>query len=104
MKPTTQIFALCLDKLQGYKNNIESFNKEYQKYIDKGKSINDSIKHMNECKRKEAQHILLDDILRILANKRTKNKEITEFFRVTKKAPVIEDYEEYESDSSSDED
>lgn len=100
MKPVTQIFALCLDKLPGYKNNLESFNLEYKKYIDKGKSINDSIKHMNECKRKEAQHILLDDILRILSNKRKKNKEITDFFRINNSRPTIEN--EYESDSSDD--
>ena len=86
MKPVTQIFALCLDELPGFRGDIESYKKIYDKEIQKGKSENDSIKKMNEAKRKEAQNILLGDILRVLDNKKRKNMEITHYFRVTSKS------------------
>lgn len=84
MKPVTQIFALSLEKIPGYRNNIIELNNKYNEYINKGKSENDSIKYMIECKRKEAQNILLKDILRLLENKRLRNNEITHFFKIIK--------------------
>ena len=82
MKPVTQIFALCLDKIPGYRNNIDKLNSTYDDYIKKGKTENEAIKHMIECKRKEAQDILLNDILRLLQNKRLRNNEITSYFKI----------------------
>ena len=81
MKPVSQIFALCLDELPGFTKNIQEFNNKYDVYINKGKSKNDSIKYMIECKRKEAAKILFRDILRILENKRENNTIITDYFR-----------------------
>ena len=81
MKPVSQIFALCLKDLPGFNKNIEEYNNKYDIYIKKGKNINDSIKYMLECKRKEAASLLFGDILRILANKRTRNNEITKYFK-----------------------
>jgi hypothetical protein len=83
MKPVTQIFALCLDELPGFRGDITSYDKIYQSEIDKGKTENDAIKKMNEARRKEAQKILLGDILRVLDNKKRKNMEITHFFKVS---------------------
>ena len=83
MKPISQIFALCLEDLPGFTKNISEFDNKYKVYLDKGKSKNDSIKYMLECKRKEAAKILFRDILRILENKRERNIEITKYFRVT---------------------
>ena len=60
------------------------FDNKYKVYLDKGKSKNDSIKYMLECKRKEAAKILFRDILRVLENKREGNIEITKFFGTTK--------------------
>tara|TARA_Y100000991_G_scaffold215628_1_gene206962 strand:- start:1164 stop:4976 length:3813 start_codon:yes stop_codon:yes gene_type:complete len=82
MKPVTQIFALCLDKIPGYRNNIDKLNSTYDDYIKKGKTENEAIKRMIECKRKEAQDILLNDILRLLQNKRLRNNEITSYFKI----------------------
>jgi len=81
MKPVSQIFALCLDELPGFTKNIQEFNNKYTVYLNKGKSKNDSIKYMLECKRKEAAKILFRDILRILENKRENNTIITDYFR-----------------------
>ena len=83
MKPVSQIFALCLKDLPGFTKNIIEFDNKYKVYLDKGKSKNDSIKYMLECKRKEAAKILFRDILRVLENKREGNIEITKFFRIT---------------------
>ena len=81
MKPVSQIFALCLNELSGFTKNIQEFDNKYQVYLDKGKSKNDAIKYMLECKRKEAAKILFRDILRILENKRERNTLITDYFR-----------------------
>ena len=37
---------------------------------------------MQEAKSKEAGNILFQDILRVLENKRNKNSQITDFFRI----------------------
>ena len=39
---------------------------------------------MFEAKRKEAEKILLSDILRVLDNKKKRTTEITKFFRVVR--------------------
>tara|TARA_B110000211_G_scaffold221781_1_gene269795 strand:- start:4310 stop:7627 length:3318 start_codon:yes stop_codon:yes gene_type:complete len=80
MKPVSQIFALCLKDLPGFTGNISEFDNKYHVYKNKGKSENDSLKYMLECKRKEAAKILFRDILRILKNKRENNTLITDFF------------------------
>ena len=80
MKPVSQIFALCLAELPGFTKDIKEFNNKYNVYLEKGKSKNDSIKYMLECKRKEAAKILFRDILRILENKRENNTLITDYF------------------------
>ena len=85
MKPVSQIFALCLKDLPGFSKDIKEFDNKYKDYIKKGKSINDSIKYMIECKRKEAAKILFGDILRILENKRNRNNEISNYFKVVSK-------------------
>ena len=84
MKPVSQIFALCLEELPGFTKNISEFDNKYKVYLAKGKSKNDSIKYMLECKRKEAAKILFRDILRTLENKRNGNMEITGFLKISK--------------------
>ena len=81
MKPVSQIFALCLKELPGFSKDIKEFDNKYNLYIKKGKSVNESIKYMIECKRKEAARILFGDILRLLENKRNRNNEITKYFK-----------------------
>ena len=82
MKPVSQIFGLCLDEIPGFTKDIEEFNNIYNKQLSSGKNINESIKKMQEAKSKEAGNILFQDILRVLENKRNKNSQITDFFRI----------------------
>ena len=85
LKPVSQIFSLALDQIPGYSGDITEYDRLYNKYLTDGKSINDSLKKINEKKSKEAANILFGDILRRLANKRNRNNEITSYFRVVKK-------------------
>ena len=82
MKPVSQIFGLSLEEIPGFTRDISEFNNIYKNQLANGKSENDSIKKMQEAKSKEAGHILFQDILRVLENKRNKNSQITDFFRV----------------------
>ena len=82
MKPVSQIFGLCLDEIPGFNRDIKEFDNIYGKQLAAGKSINESIKKMQETKSKEAGNILFQDILRVLENKRNNNTQITDFFRV----------------------
>ena len=82
MKPVSQIFGLCLDEIPGFNKDIKEFDNIYAKQLAAGKSINESIKKMQETKSKEAGNILFQDILRVLENKRNNNTQITDFFRV----------------------
>ena len=70
---------------QPTRKDINEYQKVYDKAIKAGKSENDSIKKMMEAKRKEAENILLGDILRVLDNKKKNNIEITTYFRVVNK-------------------
>ena len=81
LKPVSQIFGLCLEELPGFNGDIKEYQSVYDKSINSGKSINESIKKMLEAKRKTAANILFRDVLRRLENKRLGNTEITSFFR-----------------------
>ena len=82
MKPVSQIFGLCLNEIPGFNRDIKEFDNIYGKQLLAGKSINDSIKKMQESKSKEAGNILFQDILRVLENKRNNNTQITDFFGI----------------------
>lgn len=83
MKPVSQIFGLCLEEISGFSKDIIEFDNIYHKQLSLGKSINDSIKKMQEAKSKEAGEIVFRDILRILNNRKARSREITDFFRKT---------------------
>ena len=85
MKPVTQIFALCLDEIPGFRKDMDDYQNIYEKAIKSGKTENDAIKKMCEAKRKEAENILIGDILRVLDNKKKNNTEITHFFKLVNK-------------------
>ena len=76
---------LILNNLGNVYIDINEYQKVYDKAKKAGKSENDSIKKMMEAKRKEAENILLGDILRVLDNKKKNNIEITTYFRVVNK-------------------
>ena len=69
-------------RMTGFNRDIKEFDNIYGKQLAAGKSINESIKKMQETKSKEAGNILFQDILRVLENKRNNNTQITDFFGV----------------------
>ena len=81
MKPVSQIFGLCLEEISGFSKDIKEFDNIYNTQLSEGKTINESIKKMQEAKSKEAGEIVFRDILRILNNRKSRSTEITDFFR-----------------------
>jgi len=79
-KPLTQIFALCLDQLDGFHGDLSEYDKFYEAHLASGVLKNTCIKKTLELKRKAAEKLLFGDILRRLENKRTGSNEITSFF------------------------
>ena len=77
MKTVSQIFGLCLEEISGFSKDIIEFDNIYHKQLSLGKSINDSIKKMQEAKSKEAGEIVFRDILRILNNRKARSRELT---------------------------
>ena len=79
MKPVSQIFGLCLDEILDLlilKNLITSLISNYL-------LVKILMNRANaRSQTKEAGNILFQDILRVLENKRNKNSQITDFFRI----------------------
>jgi len=109
MKPVSQIYGLCLEKIPGYKPN-QDYNKLLEKYVNSGKTRTEAFKKMLEKKQQHAGKLLFSDILRTLDNKKRGYNEITKWFgkKSTKSSNIIKeitvnDYNEFESDSSDNE-
>jgi DNA polymerase elongation subunit (family B) len=96
-KPVTQIFALCIDKLPGFKGDMKVYEKRYKELIDSGKySINECLKRTNETKRKDSEKLLMEEVLRILDNQRNKTNPIDFYFKkmTPSKPAVVEEISE----------
>ena len=82
MKPVSQIYALVLEKMPGYKKGTTYFLEQEKKLIveKKGdmKKVKEKIADMRET---EVQEILFKPFLTKLANKRDNNREITDWFK-----------------------
>jgi DNA polymerase delta subunit 1 len=83
MKPVVQLYALTLESLQGYRLGKEHFQNIEKRLIEeKGgdmKKVKDRLQDLREA---EVQKILFDPILHRLRNKKSGNREITEFFKL----------------------
>ena len=80
MKPVGQIFALIVEKLDGYNKPKNYFENKFKSLkADRGelKAKN----KISELRHTEASKILFDDILRVADNRKNKNFEITDFFK-----------------------
>lgn len=92
-KPVTQIFALCIDKLPGFKGDMKVYEKKYRELVDTGKyTLNECLKRTNELKRKDAEKLLMAEVLRILDNQRNKTNPIDFYFKkmtTTKKTEEV---------------
>ena len=80
MKPVCQIYALSLEKLPGYTEQMNVFEHMYEKYVKEGKLPHKAIKLVLEKKQKVASNLLFGEILRETRNKRLGNNEITKWF------------------------
>lgn len=82
MKPVSQIYALVLETMPGYKKGETYFAEQEKKLIvEKNgdlKKVKDKIADMREA---EVQEILFKPFLTTLQNKREKNREITDWFK-----------------------
>ena len=105
-KPVCQIYALCVEQIPGYYDNID-FNLIYDKHIKMGKPHMEATKKVLETKQKIAYDLLFRTYVRQLENTKQGNNEITKWFTVKKQEPVNKKNSDpivIETDSESDED
>lgn len=102
-KPVCQIYALCVEQIPGYHENID-FNTIYDKQIKMGKSQIDSTKKVLETKQKIAYDLLFRTYVRQLENTKQGNNEITKWFDIKPVNKKNSDPIVIETDSESDED
>jgi hypothetical protein len=90
-KPVTQIFALCLEKIPGFKGDMSTFEKVYDEMIKSNMwAINDCIKRVNEMKRKEAEGILLKSVRDSLGLRQQRTQDISKYVeRANKRKETI---------------
>lgn len=81
-KPVSQIYALVLEKLPGYKhrNDPQYFDNLRKKYRQEGRAEAKIVKKIEETRMSMASDILFGQYLRAEKNKREGSRTITEFF------------------------
>jgi DNA polymerase elongation subunit (family B) len=81
-KPVSQIYALVLEKLPGYKhrNDPQYFDNLRKKYCQEGRAEAKIVKKIEETRMSMASDILFGQYLRAEKNKREGSRTITEFF------------------------
>ena len=80
MKPVTQIYALIVEKLEGFKYKQDYFETQY-KHLLKSKEEDKAKKKIEDMKVKEASAIIFGEITRKAQNRKNKSSEITDFFK-----------------------
>jgi predicted glycosyltransferase len=79
-KPVTQIFALCLDKIPGFKGDMNIFDKIFEDMIASNLWVrNECIKRLNELKRKEAEILLLSSVRDALGLRKQRLQDNTKY-------------------------
>ncbi len=86
MKPVSQIYALILEDLDGYKRP-KNYYKEYKNILSKKQpdrvKVNNKIQ---DLRMKDIKELLFDDTLRICENRKNNRQEITKWFIVNHKS------------------
>lgn len=83
MKPVSQIYALVLETMPGYKKGPEYFKEMEKKLItDKDGDMKKVKDRLGDLRENEVQDILFKPFLIKLENKRKGNREITDWFRI----------------------
>lgn len=83
MKPVGQIYSLIAEKLDGFKYGNDYYDNKY-KLLSKTLEEPKAIRKINDLRYKDATDIVFGDVLRVANNRKTKSREITDFFKVTK--------------------
>lgn len=85
MNPVTQVYALVLDKLPGYRKPPTYWSEmESRILIEKEGDVKKTKEKIDELKEREVEALLFNPILTKLMNKKMRNREITDFFQVKK--------------------
>lgn len=80
MKPISQIYALCIEKLPTFRKGKEYFHHQSLKYKNQGWSEEKIEKKILQLKAKEAELLLFQDTLRQCENQKARAQEITKWF------------------------
>ena len=82
MKPVSQIYALVLEDMPGYKKGRHYFKQMEQKLISEKNGDMKKVKdRLGDLREAEVQEIIFKPFLIKLQNKRNKNREITDWFK-----------------------
>ena len=81
MKPVGQIYALIVEQLNGYTKPKGYFQRKFKALKNERGEFKAKNK-ITDLRHEEASKILFDDVLRVADNKRNRNFEITDFFKV----------------------
>lgn len=103
LKPVAQIYALVLEKLDGYKRDINYYKEKKRKLLSTGKEKAKVKDKIQELKIKDVKEILFSEALRISENRKNGVKEITSWFKVVKNEIPSEEENTEESEESEEE-
>ena len=84
MKPVGQIYSLIVNQLDGFKYEQNYYDEKYNHLI-KSSTHEKAMKKIETLKYDDATDIIFGDILRKAENKKSKSREITDFFSVFKR-------------------
>ena len=80
MKPICQIYALILEKLEGFKKGDDYFDNKYKFHL-RTKTEEKAKAKIEELKMEETCEIIFGDIIREIENKRKGVTKMTHFFK-----------------------
>lgn len=83
MTPVLQLYALVLEDLKGYKHNVD-YKQVKEKLLKEKDDPKKAIDKYKELRETEVKKLLFDPILIKLQNKRSGNRQITDFFGAAK--------------------
>ena len=79
-KPVSQIYALIVEQLEGYKLGAGHFERVAQRLRDEGRDAVKVRKKIEELRAKEAMRLLFDGVLRREKNRREGNQDLRRWF------------------------
>jgi hypothetical protein len=80
MKPISQIYALCIEKLPNFRKGQTYFQEQAKSYRLKGWAEDKIEKKILQLKGKEAELLLFHDTIRQCENQKARAQEITKWF------------------------